>query len=341
MLEVLVGPELEEFCAWALRADMPVLLLGKHGVGKSESLRAVAQKLDIGFITLNLSALEPVDLQGMPLIVGDRVDYIAPCWFPVTGSGVLLLDEITRAPRHLRAPLYQLLTERGLNGRRLGDGWVPVAAANTGGTYDVDELDPAFTSRFICVRVTAAVDQWLEWARAAGIHERVLDFAVIHPELFESAESNPRAWEGVSKLLYAGEREHRITPRHSPAATPLLQKLIAGLVGDTWSASFWQYYIGAGRPLEPASIITQYATQRPTVSQWVSQKRLDLLHQTMKMLQNHLQSQAIHDAVVAHEVQRLNVIGFAQDLPAELRKKWSAWAGDREFPKLMLPKRRS
>jgi len=112
MLEVLVGPELEEFCAWAVRADMPVLLLGKHGVGKSESLRAVAQKLDIGFITLNLSALEPVDLQGMPLIVGERVDYIAPSWFPVSGSGVLLLDEITRAPRHLRAPLYQLLTER-------------------------------------------------------------------------------------------------------------------------------------------------------------------------------------------------------------------------------------
>ncbi|HEY2092698.1 MAG TPA: AAA family ATPase [Thermoanaerobaculia bacterium] len=341
MRDVHVGPELEEFCAWAVRADLPVLLLGKHGVGKSESLRAVARKLDIGFITLNLSALEPVDLQGMPRIVGEQVEYVAPAWFPTSGNGILLLDEITRAPRHLRAPLYQLLTERGLNGRPLAKGWVPVAAANIGGTYDVDELDGAFTSRFVCVRVTAAVDSWLKWARDAGVHERVLDFAALHPDLFENAESNPRAWEGVSKLLHAGERDQLNPHACGSSPTPLLQKLVAGLVGDVWSAAFWQHYINACRPLEPTSIITQYATQRPTVAQWVSQKRMDLLHHTMKMLQGHLQSQAIHDAVVAKDIQRLNVIAFAQDLPAELRKKWSVWVKDREFPRLAIPRRRA
>lgn len=341
MLEVTVGPELEEFCAWAIRADLPVLLLGKHGVGKSESLRAVAEKLKIGFITINLSAIEPVDLQGMPVVVGDRVEYVAPAWFPTAGSGLLFLDEITRAPRHLRAPLYQLLTERAVNGRHLGPGWVPVAAANVGGAYDVDELDPAFTSRFVCVRVTAGVEAWLGWARVAGVHERVLDFAVLHPDLFDNGQSNPRAWEGVSKLLETGERELLIAPRLAPASTPLLQKLIAGLVGDTWSAAFWQHYIGSGQPLEPTSIITQYLVHRPAVSQWVSQKRLDLLNQTLKMLQGHLQSQTIQEAVVAHEIHRLNVIGFVQDLPADLRRKWSAWVDDREFTKLALPKRRT
>jgi hypothetical protein len=339
MFEVIVGPELEEFCAWAYRANIPVLLYGNHGVGKSESLRSVAEKLGIGFITLNLSALEAVDLQGMPVVAGDRVEYLAPRWFPTTGDGLLFLDEVSRAPRHLRAPLFQLLSERGINGRQLGAGWVPVAAANDGAAYDVDELDPAFTSRFVSVRVKASVDQWLDWARAAGVHERVLDFAVLHPDLFDVPASNPRAWEGVSKLLHAGELG-QLAPSRVTVVPSLLQKMVAGLVGETWSSAFWQYHIGAARPINPTSILTQYAAKRPTVSQWIAQKRVDLLHQTMKLLQGHLQSQAIHDAVVANEMQRLNVIAFAQDLPAELRKKWSAWVADREFPRLALSKKR-
>ena len=28
------------------------------------------------------AAIEPVDLQGMPVVVGDRVEYVAPSWFP-------------------------------------------------------------------------------------------------------------------------------------------------------------------------------------------------------------------------------------------------------------------
>jgi hypothetical protein len=185
------------------------------------------------------------------------------------------------------------------------------------------------------------VTQWLDWARTAGVHDRVLDFAVVHPDLFENADSNPRAWEGVSKLLHAGERDQLLAPPLGHASTSLLQKMIAGLVGTTWSTAFWQYYVGSGRPIDPMFIVTDYAAQRRTVAQWISQSRLDLLQQTLKMLQGHLQSQKIHDAVVAHKVQRLNVIAFVQDLPADLRAKWSAWVIDRAFPKLILPRKRS
>lgn len=341
MYDVIAGPELEEFCAWSYHADVPFLLLGKHGVGKSQSLRAVATQLGIQLITLNLAALEATDLLGMPIVVQDHVEYAPPQWFPTEGRGLLFLDEISRAPRHLRAPLYQLLTERAINGRRLGAGWLPVAAANTGTAYDVDELDPAFVSRFVRVTVKVTVESWLLWARGAAVHERVLDFATVHPDLFENSESNPRAWERVSHLLHAGDREHLDRPPEHRTSIPLLQKMIAGLVGDAWAASFWQHYIGTGRPIEPTAIIADYTVQRPRVQQWVSQKRLDLLHQTLKLLQGHLQSQAIHDAVVAVERQRLGVIAFVQDLPAELSRKWSDWVVDREFDQLALPKKGS
>lgn len=341
MHDVLAGPELEAFCAWSYHADVPFLLLGKHGVGKSQSLHAVATQLGIGLITLNLSALDPTDLLGMPLVVQDHVEYAPPQWFPAEGRGLLFLDELSRAPRHLRAPLYQLVTERAINGRRLGPGWLPVAAANTGGTYDVDEIDAALAARFVCVTVKADVENWLRWARSAGVHERVIDFATINPGLFETGASNPRAWEKVSHLLHAGDREGLDRPPEHRTAVPLLQKMIAGLVGDVWAASFWQHYIGTGRPIEPTEIIADYPMQRSRVQQWVAQKRLDLLHQTLTLLKGHLQSQTIHDAVVAVERHRLNVIAFVQDLPAEFGRQWSDWVVDREFSGLALPNRRS
>ena len=47
-------------------ANQPLLLSGPHGIGKTELFKAAAERLGIGYISRDLSLMEPTDLVGMP-----------------------------------------------------------------------------------------------------------------------------------------------------------------------------------------------------------------------------------------------------------------------------------
>src|SRR4029453_2154031 len=113
MMTVPAGEHLIELLSLAYKADQPVLLGGRHGVGKSELLAQAAARLGIGFIVRDLSLMEPPDLVGIPKVGKDRKTYYAiPAWLPDVGRGLLALEELNRCPRYMRAPCMQLLTTR-------------------------------------------------------------------------------------------------------------------------------------------------------------------------------------------------------------------------------------
>ena len=64
-----VGPQLLALLTLAYKANQPVLLHGRHGVGKSEFLEHAAKALAIDIIVRDLSIMEPTDLVGIPRVV--------------------------------------------------------------------------------------------------------------------------------------------------------------------------------------------------------------------------------------------------------------------------------
>src|SRR5690242_3372218 len=110
MLTVSAGEPLIELLSLAYQADQPVLLHGKHGVGKSAILAEAAARLGIGQLVRDLSLMEPPDLLGIPR-VGDEgtTHYAAPAFLPRGGKGLLLFEELNRCPPYMRAPCLQLL----------------------------------------------------------------------------------------------------------------------------------------------------------------------------------------------------------------------------------------
>src|SRR5258708_7305114 len=86
-----LGPRVLEVLALAYRARRPVLLEGPTGIGKSEIVRAAAERLGIGLAVLDLSLLEPPDLVGLPVIEHGRTRYAVPSILPQEGAGILLL----------------------------------------------------------------------------------------------------------------------------------------------------------------------------------------------------------------------------------------------------------
>jgi MoxR-like ATPase len=224
--EVAVGPDLAAVLEIAYRARRPVLIEGPTGVGKSDIVRQVAQKLGIGCQVLDLSLLEPPDLVGLPTIADGRTTYAVPRSLPVDGVGILLLEELNRAERFVQQPALQLLTARRLHEYEVPEGWSLMAAVNPEDSdYCVTPMDPALRARFLTVRVRADRASWLAWAEASDVHRAVLNLARQHDKILDDVP--PRTWAYVSDALGV------LTPAEAEDER-LLKHLLGGTLPEAW-----------------------------------------------------------------------------------------------------------
>ncbi len=192
----------------------PVMLWGPPGVGKSQMVAQVGQRHGVPVIDVRLSQMEPSDLRGIPFRVDGYVEWAVPAMLPDGGrhgpEGILFLDEITSAPPSVSAAAYQLILDRRLGEYRVPDGWAIFAAGNRQGDRGVTYTMPApLANRFAHFEVETHLDDWVSWAYASGIDERVIAFLRFRPELlfdFDPAHNpvafpSPRSWEFAHRAL--------------------------------------------------------------------------------------------------------------------------------------------
>ncbi len=227
--QIPLGPRLEAVLEVAYRARRSVLLEGATGIGKSEIVKSVAERLGISTIVLDLSLLEPPDLVGLPRIEDGRTAFAVPRVLPQSGAGILMLEELNRAERYIQQPALQLLTARRLHEYELPPDWVCFAAVNPEtGDYQVTTLDRALRARFLELNVRADRGSWLAWAQLNGVHAGVLALAQTHERIFDDVP--PRTWTYVSHILKAmlpAEVEDNI----------LLRDALSGYLPPSWVES--------------------------------------------------------------------------------------------------------
>jgi MoxR-like ATPase len=171
-------------------------------------------------IDIRLSQMEPSDLRGIPFRVEDRVEWAVPSVLPNAErhgpKGILFLDEITSAPPAVSAAAYQLILDRRLGEYTVPDYWAIFAAGNRQGDRGVTYTMPApLANRFSHFEVETHLDDWVAWAYAHDIDERVIAFLRFRPELlfdFDPAHNpvafpSPRSWEFAHRGLRKFERE--------------------------------------------------------------------------------------------------------------------------------------
>ncbi|MGY5007023.1 AAA family ATPase [Streptomyces sp. 900105755] len=141
----------------AVAADLPVLLWGEPGIGKSAALNRLAEALDLPLTTVIASVHEPSDFSGLPVVGDDPavqgVPMAPPDWavrLVQAGRGLLFLDELSTAPPAVQAALLRLVLERRVGALRLPPGVRIVAAANPrSSAADGWELSPPLANRFV------------------------------------------------------------------------------------------------------------------------------------------------------------------------------------------------
>ncbi len=192
----------------------PVMLWGPPGVGKSDIVCQVAQRHQVPVIDIRLSQMEPSDLRGIPFRVQEHVEWAIPAMLPNAErhgrEGILFLDEITSAAPSVSAAAYQLILDRRLGNYEVPEGWAIFAAGNRQGDRGVTYTMPApLANRFSHFEVEVNVDDWVAWAYANGIDERVIAFLRFRPELlfdFDPAHNpvafpSPRSWEFAHRAV--------------------------------------------------------------------------------------------------------------------------------------------
>jgi len=193
----------------------PVLIRGRHGIGKSEIVYQTADGLEMPVVERRASQMTEGDLVGLPSTDGNVTSFNPPDWFKAACESpvVLFLDEVDRATIEVRQGIFELTDSRKLNGHVLHPDTLIFAAVNGGehgDQYQVGEMDPAELDRWTVFDVDPSAEDWLSWSkdRVNGI---VWDFInqnrnhLEHDGDFEPNKVYPsrRSWVRLDECLTA------------------------------------------------------------------------------------------------------------------------------------------
>ena len=225
-------------------ASQNIMLVGKHGIGKSRILEDFFANRNEKVVTLFLGQMsDPGDLIGLPHLdeKTGRTEFMLPYWFPTDGQPVVLfLDELNRARPEVLQTIMDLTLNRKLAGKSLPQGSRIISAVNGGSEYQLTDLDPALVSRFNIYEFAPSLEDWINWAGKEGLDSRIISFIEENPEMLdgeenydsENLERNPdrRSWERASKVM---EKFSRLGE--------LEQSMLSGIIGDRAAASFFDF----------------------------------------------------------------------------------------------------
>ncbi len=221
----------------------PVLLRGRHGIGKSTVVYQYAAQQNMEVVERRASQMTEGDLVGLPSIEANSTRFNPPDWFKSACDRpvVLFLDEVDRATLEVRQGIFELTDSRKLNGHKLHDDTLIFAAVNGGehgAQYQVGEMDPAELDRWTVFDIETPVEDWLAWANDSGISQEVFNFInqnrahLEHTDDFEPNKVYPsrRSWERLDQCLsQAGLLED---------ASPALFTLTSAFVGFEAAVAF-------------------------------------------------------------------------------------------------------
>lgn len=257
-----------------------IMLVGNHGIGKSEILTEFFSSLGLQVIPLFLGQMsDPGDLIGLPHKdeKTGKTEFLPPSWFPTDGKPVcLFLDELNRARPEILQTIMDLALNRKLAGRTLPEGSRLVSAVNYGDTYQLTDLDPALVSRFNILTFQPTVSEWLLWARKNNLDNRVLSFIEEHPmwldkdpDSKENADTgldkspDRRAWKRVSDVC---KDKSNLSPVH----VKVISSIVGAKAASAFIASVSSHKLVSGKEVimnfeKVKSVIERYALHELSV----------------------------------------------------------------------------
>ena len=198
------------------RANIPTMVWGPPGIGKSQIAYQIANDLNAKLFELRANLFDPVDVRGGLKVVEQedgtyRTRYGVPEDYPDSNYGgnvVLLVDELPNAPKATQNALLQLVLDKKIGTYTLPAGTAIIAAGNRSiDRAAVHEMPTPVKNRFAHYEIEANIDDWVAWAMQNNISPTIISFLRYRPtqlhnlDARENAFPTPRAWEMIDRKL--------------------------------------------------------------------------------------------------------------------------------------------
>jgi hypothetical protein len=300
------------------------MIVGHHGVGKSQAVKQYADDNGLEFVDLRLGTQDVGDLLGLADFVtnpktGEKeaTKFMRPDWFPteVNSKGIIFLDEINRGRRDVLQAVFQLCLDKRLHRYALPKGWHVIAAMNPNTEdYIVTDLsDKAFLDRFCHIKLAPSKQEFFDYAKSRKFEPQLISFLQDQPTLLASelesfeldVKPSRRSWEAVDRLM--------------KVKTPInvLRELVSGLVGTSASAAFIKSLSDTDKPINGKDILDSYDKVASRIKKYSDSKtggRQDMLKYTCDSLLESIQELKKKPT----KEQGTNVVEFLKTIPKDL-----------------------
>lgn len=301
---------LKESLPYLFKAGITPMLIGPHGIGKSQAMQQFCDDNGDMLFDLRLSTQETGDLIGLPDFTVDETtgikyafDFMPPKWLTnliefcnknPNKRAVIFLDEINRARREVLQAVFQLVLDRKLHTIVLPKNCYTVAAMNPNTEdYIVSDItDKAFMDRFCHIILKPSVLEWTDWAKENSFDSNILSFIGEQPEMIQEKcaefslkdiKPSRRSWDAVNRLRKANTPEN------------LFKELAGGLVGMTATMAFITHLVSTDKPLSALDVLNNYTKGKPTTNEEKIQKyssqttsRIDIIKATCDNVLEHV-----------------------------------------------------
>lgn len=160
-------PSIINFCIKAKKngINIPLMLWGMHGVGKTEVIRDTFVANGFNTVTLNTALQSPEDLLGQ---IDNKGGYHRPKWMvdykKVKTPTVYILDEFNRGQKYVLQCMFNFILSGKLHQHEIGPDDIVIGACNP----DTEDFtvtafdDRAMVSRFLHIKVTQSVTSFMK-----------------------------------------------------------------------------------------------------------------------------------------------------------------------------------
>ncbi|HWR39568.1 MAG TPA: ATP-binding protein [Patescibacteria group bacterium] len=220
------------------------LIVGESGIGKTALAKEIAGQKQWSLIAIDGNLLKEGEIGGLPTVEvytrvnhkGEKVEKKTTIYAVhsklreideeiAKGNTVLVfIDEINRCEHTVQQELMNLILNREINGYTLHKDVKIIAAMNPSSKYGADfdyqvvDMDEAQENRFVWLHMEPDSAQWLDWALAAGLEPKVLEFISTFPEYLHKTNegdirATPRSYERISSLYKVYQQQKDTIPR--------------------------------------------------------------------------------------------------------------------------------
>ena len=165
------------------------LIVGESGIGKTALVRELADEMNAACVSLDANLLKEGEIGGLPTVEtfysetlgkeARRTVYAVHTKLAEvesilnegkSGKVVLFIDELNRCEHAVQQELMNIILNREINGYRLNDNVLVIAAMNPSNKYmeyqqtdyRVVDMDPAQEDRFVWLFMDSDIQSWLE-----------------------------------------------------------------------------------------------------------------------------------------------------------------------------------